>query len=130
MAREEPPAEPVSRITKDRIENALAILNRAEEEEPLARERLAALSQQLDGLLGEIEMFKTVVYCHDRYREKNAAACLLDHSVLRVLAGSTISGQKLPKDQFWHAPSPAARAVLGRPSGPKAWKDRQGKYRR
>ena len=131
MAGEETPINPIALLSEERLKQAVAILQSAQHERPLAQERLKELAQNLVRLLDEIELFGHVVYCGQ------AAACLLDNSVLRVLAGSIMwefvwhkprRRTRISKDVFWHASSPAAEAALNwnSASGPEKWKDRAG----
>lgn len=129
------------RITCDRVQGVLKILEKAQEEKPLVSQRLDLLSGQLEALMTEIEQFKNVHYCRD------AAACYLDNAVVRVLSGSRVntatlsrhyspdalesravepvdSGYVFVRDYFFHAPSPAASFILQRSAGPREWKRR------
>ena len=129
MATQESPIDPCTCITQERLEHVLTILKGAQDERAVVRQRVKSLTQELVRLLDEIEQFETIVYCGE------AAACLLvkaklDYDVvLRVLAGSVTQKTRICKDEFWHAPSPAAAAVLDRGSanGREEWKDRFGR---
>ncbi len=131
MAIEQSPIDPIAGITDERFNHAITILRGAQDERSPARERIEALAQELERLLGEIELFRHVVYCGQ------AAGCLLENHVLRVLAGSVIwengsiqtwKKKKIFKDKFWNKPSPAAKAALNRDAnGLEEWKDRGGR---
>lgn len=129
---EESPIEPVLRISDEGIKRAVIVLQSAQDQRPLVRERLKSLAQELVRLLDEIELYGTVVYCGE------SAACLLHNRVLRVLAGSVMwesiwrqprKRTRICQDEFWHAPSPAATAALNRSTanGMEEWKDRFGR---
>lgn len=132
-------------VNSERVQGVLGILEQAPKEKPLVRQRLDMLAAQLEDLLTEIERFKKVVYCRD------AAACILDNGVLRILSGSRVNATQLSRyyspsglpekgilakedkvyvflrDYFFHAPSPAASLILQRSAGLPEWKDRDGR---
>ena len=130
-------------IDSERVERVLGILEQAQKEKSLVKERLGMLANQLQDLLTEIEHFKRVYYCRD------VAACALDNGVVRIVRGSRVNAPRLfgyrspdllkegilakedngyvfVRDYFFHAPSPAASFVLQRSAGPKEWMDRDG----